>query len=99
VRLDLAALRLGKLFELALGLGERVVDGGVGVFPLASLLGVARDHELVARHQQIDAHGVVVALVVPAVGGLDRDAAVGDAIVELLELGDVLVNASLQEVR
>jgi hypothetical protein len=99
VPFDLASLGASVLFELPLGLAERVVDGGVGVFPLAPLLGVAVDDELVAGHQQIDAHGIMVALVVAAMRSLDGDPAARDAIEELLELGNMLVNAGLHEVR
>ncbi len=93
--LDIAA----HLSRLILKPPHRCVEGvanrDIDVFmAMVGGLGPVDDHVL-PRHADIDPHGVELAFMMVAVGRLDYDGAIDDAVVETFELRDFRANALL----
>jgi hypothetical protein len=75
-----------------------VWTSGVGV-PLLRLLRLSADGDFRPRHEQGDVALVDVARGVLAVESLDRNAAMGDPVVESAQLGHPLANVLLERLR
>ncbi len=92
--LHVAALAARVVLELAPGGVERVAQGDLRV-----LVAFLIRHNLRARHLDVEAHVVFVAVPLVARGELDHDPAADDVVVEVIELRRPFPDRLLQGVR
>jgi hypothetical protein len=74
---------------------EGVANGDIDVLMRVIEWACAIHHHVLARHADIDAHVIQLALVMVAVRRLHHDAAADDAVVEAFELRRLLADALL----
>jgi hypothetical protein len=82
-----AALPPRLIFQAAAGGVERIADGHVYVLMRVVLGRLAAHDEFIARHRQVDANMVELALMVAAMRRLDHHPAAHDAVAEAFEAG------------
>src|SRR6516164_5815349 len=93
--LYVAAHAPDMVFELPPRRVERIANGDIDILVrMVERPGMADKHVL-ARHADVDANVVELALMVVPVGRLDHDLATDNPVMELFELGGLLPNPRL----
>jgi hypothetical protein len=92
----ISTLPAKMVFQLAAHGLERVSDRHVGVFMAVMRVGCTANHQVLARHAELDPDPEELPLMVVAVGRLHHDATADDAVEDAFQLGEALANVRLE---